>query len=110
MSASFALPVPGLSPLDLLTAQQSAGKPAAMTAAKTKDAAQNFEAVFLNSMFQNMFTDTNGDGPLGGGPGVGIWRSFLTDQYAKSFAKAGGVGLADHVYRSLLAQQEAKPI
>jgi Rod binding domain-containing protein len=76
-------------------------------AARAKAAAQDFESVFLGQMFQHMFTGIGGDGPFGGGVGVGIWRSFLTDQYAKSFAKAGGVGLADQVYRSLMAHQEA---
>jgi flagellar protein FlgJ len=76
-------------------------------AARAKSAAQDFEAVFLGQMFQHMFTGIDGEGPFGGGVGVGIWRSFLTDQYAKSFAKAGGVGLADQVYRSLIAHQEA---
>ena len=75
--------------------------------ARAKSAAQDFEAVFLGQMFQHMFTGIDGEGPFGGGVGVGIWRSFLTEQYAKSFAKAGGVGLANHVYRSLLAHQEA---
>ena len=82
---------------------------AAISAAQRESAraqARDFEAMFLNSMFQQMFTGIDGDGPFGGGPGVGIWRSFLTDEYAKSFAKAGGIGFADHVYRSLLAQQE----
>jgi Rod binding domain-containing protein len=75
--------------------------------AKARAAAQNFEGMFLNSMFQNMFTGIDGEGPFGGGIGVGIWRSFLTEQYAKTYAKAGGIGLADHVYRSLMAHQEA---
>ena len=35
-------------------------------------------------------------------------NSQSVDEYAKSFAKAGGVGIADSVYRSLLAQQEAR--
>ena len=90
------------------------GDPAAMLrgagrsgTAKAKSAAQDFEAVFLGQMFQHMFTGIDGDGPFGGGVGVGVWRSFLTEQYAKSFAKAGGIGLANHVYRSLLAHQEA---
>ena len=74
---------------------------------KARQVAQDFEAVFLNSMFQHMFTDVGGGGPLGGGGGGGVWRSFLTDEYAKSFARSGGIGLADHVYRSLLAKQEA---
>ena len=71
-------------------------------------AAQDFEAVFLNSMFQQMFTGIGGEGPFGGGGGAGIWRSFLTDEYSKSFAKAGGIGIADQVYRSLMARQEVQ--
>jgi flagellar protein FlgJ len=67
----------------------------------------DFEATFLNSMFEHMFTDIKGDGPLGAGPGVGVWRSFLTNEYAKSFAKAGGIGIASQVYKSLMAHQEA---
>jgi len=76
--------------------------------ARAKQAAQDFEAVFLNQMFQHMFTAIDGEGPFGGGVGVGIWRSFLTEQYAKTFSKAGGIGLSDHVYRSLIAHQEAR--
>lgn len=75
--------------------------------AKARAAAQDFEAVFLNSMFNAMFTGVDGEGPFGGGAGTGVWRSFLTDEYAKSFAQAGGIGIADHVYRSLIATQEA---
>ena len=48
-----------------------------------------------------------GDGPFGGKGATGVWRSFLTDEYARSFAKAGGIGIADQVYGSLIAQQEA---
>jgi flagellar protein FlgJ len=75
---------------------------------KARAAAEDFEAVFLNSMFNQMFTGIDGDGPFGGSGSAGVWRSFLTEEYAKSFAKKGGIGLADHVYRTLLAQQEAR--
>ena len=81
--------------------------PLAATKAKAKAAAQNFEAVFLNSMFQEMFTDIGGEGPFGGKGATGVWRSLLTDQYARAFAKAGGIGIANSVYKTLLAQQEA---
>jgi Rod binding domain-containing protein len=107
MSASLTLSPPGLSPLDLLAATQASGKPAATIVAKAKDAAQNFEAVFLNSMFQNMFTGIDGEGPFGGSGATGVWRSMLTDQYARSFAKAGGIGIAPQVYQTLLAHQGA---
>jgi Rod binding domain-containing protein len=77
-------------------------------AAKARAAAQDFEAVFLNSMMSQMFTAVGGEGPFGGGAGTGVWRSFLAEEYSKSFAKAGGIGIASHVYQSLLAQQEGQ--
>jgi flagellar protein FlgJ len=70
--------------------------------------AQDFEVAFVNSMFQHMYTGLDGEGPFGNSTGVGTWRSFLTDEYAKNFVKAGGVGIADQVYKSLLAHQEAR--
>ena len=76
--------------------------------ARARAQAVDFETVFLNNMFSQMFTGIDGDGPFGGGGKAGVWRSFLTEEYAKSFARAGGIGIADHVYRSLLAQQEAR--
>jgi peptidoglycan hydrolase FlgJ len=72
---------------------------------KAKAAAENFEGMFLNTMFQQMFTGVDGDGPFGGSGALKVWRSFLTDQYAKSFAKAGGIGIATDVYQELLRQQ-----
>jgi len=75
--------------------------------AKAKANGEDFEAVFLNSMFQQMFSGV-GQGPFSGGPGANIWRSFLTDEYSKSFVKAGGIGIAPIVTRELLAQQEAR--
>ena len=70
--------------------------------------AQNFESAFLNSMFQHMYDGVGGDGPFGNSQGVGPWRSFLTDQYAKSFVKAGGIGIANAVYKQMLARQQGQ--
>lgn len=83
-------------------------KAGAMTNAKARAAAEDFEAVFLNSMFSQMMTKVEGDGPFGGSQASGVWRSFLVNEYSKSFAKAGGIGLAKHVYNTLIAQQEAR--
>jgi Rod binding domain-containing protein len=71
--------------------------------------AQDFEVQFVNSMFQHMYTGLEGNGPFGNSTGVGPWRSFLTEEYAKSFVKSGGIGIADSVYKSMLAVQEARP-
>jgi peptidoglycan hydrolase FlgJ len=107
MATAIALPSPGLKPIDLLTNSREHGKLTSTKQTKARAAAQDFEAVFLNSMFQHMFTGISGDGPFGGGGAVGVWRSMLTDEYAKSFAKSGGIGIADQVYRTLIARQEA---
>ena len=109
MAGALSIAAPGLSPLDMLNNTASAGiKSAAGNKAKAKAASQDFEAVFLNSMFTQMMTKTEGEGPFGGSQATGVWRSFLTNEYAKSFAQSGGIGLAKHVYSSLLAQQEAR--
>jgi peptidoglycan hydrolase FlgJ len=89
-------------------ALRNAAAPTSDAHAKARANAVDFEAMFLSSMFNNMFTSIDGEGPFGGSGAGGIWRSFLSDEYAKSFAKAGGIGLADSVYRSLIAQQEAR--
>jgi flagellar protein FlgJ len=72
---------------------------------KAKIAAREFESVFLNSMFQQMYSSVNGDGPFGGSGALKVWRSFMTDQYSKTFAKAGGIGIAPHIYNELLKHQ-----
>ena len=74
---------------------------------KAKSAAGEFESMFLNSMFEQMNTGVDGDGPFGGSGALKVWRSMLTDEYAKNFAKNGGVGIATHVYDALLKQQGA---
>ena len=73
--------------------------------ARAKSTATDFEAVFLNSMFSQMTAGLKGDGPFGDTKGTGVWRSMLTEQYSKNFARAGGVGIASEVYRTLIIQQ-----
>src|SRR5258707_863167 len=80
--------------------------PKAQTRAKAT--ATDFEAMFLNSMFSQMTSGIKGEGPFGDTPGTGVWRSMLTEQYSKSFAKAGGVGISNEVYRTLILQQAGR--
>lgn len=73
---------------------------------RVKAAAHEFEAVFLSNMLEEMFADIEDEGPMGAGGGAATWRSLLTDEYARTIASAGGIGLADHVQRQLIALQE----
>ena len=72
---------------------------------KAKSTSTDFEAMFLNSMFSEMTAGLKGEGPFGETQGTGVWRSMLTEQYSKNFARAGGVGIATEVYRTLIVQQ-----
>jgi Rod binding domain-containing protein len=73
--------------------------------AKAQASATDFEAMFLNSMFSQMTAGLKGEGPFGDTPSTGVWRSMLTEQYSKQFARAGGVGIAHEVYRTLILTQ-----
>jgi Rod binding domain-containing protein len=75
-------------------------------AAKVDAAAQDFEAVFVTQMIQQMFTGMGEDGPLGDGEAGSAYRSMLTDEYGKTIASAGGIGVADQVRRELIALQQ----
>ena len=109
MTTALTMPAPGLSPADLLANMQAtAAKIDTPVKTKAMAAAHNFEAVFLNTMFQSMETGIDGDGPFGGSGATAVYRSMLTDQYARQISKAGGVGIAAHVYQSLLAHQEGR--
>jgi Rod binding domain-containing protein len=91
----------------MVAQSQQASGGAAPRNVRTKEQAQDFEAMFLSSMFQHMMTGVDGEGPFGGSQGVGVWRSFITSEYAKSIAKKGGIGIADQVYNSLIQHQAA---
>lgn len=72
---------------------------------KARKSSQDFEAVFLNTMFQQMYSSAKGEGPFGDTTGTGAWRSMLTEQYSKSIVSGGGVGISADVFRSLIMQQ-----
>jgi flagellar protein FlgJ len=110
MAGISSIPTPNLDAVTTggITGMLAGARAKASPDAKLHAQAQDFEVAFVNSMFQHMFTGIQGEGPLGNSTGVAAWRSFLTEEYAKNFVKAGGVGIASHVYQSLLAHQEAR--
>lgn len=71
-----------------------------------RQAAEDFEAVFLTQMVKPMFDTLPTDGMFGGGQAENIYRGLMVEEFGKSLAKNGGVGIADNVYRELLKLQE----
>jgi Rod binding domain-containing protein len=85
---------------------QALGSPAAAQSS-SRAQAEEFEAIFLNTMFQSMFAGLEEDGGTwGGGAGSDAWSGMLVEQYSDTIARAGGIGIADSIQRELLALQE----
>ncbi len=81
--------------------------PHAVADARTaKKVSEQFEGVLVSQMLNDMFAGIKTDGPFGGGPGEDMFRTLMIDEYGKKLAAQGGLGLAPHVARALLARQE----
>lgn len=69
--------------------------------AKLKAACADLEAVFLNLLLTQMRRTVPKDKLMGGGHQEEIMQSMLDGETTKNMAKAGGIGLADMMYRQL---------
>jgi peptidoglycan hydrolase FlgJ len=70
-----------------------------------REAAEEFEAVFLGQILRGVTEGLTGPGPLGRG-GDDPFASMLQDEYAKLISRSGGIGVADAVLREMLKAQE----
>ncbi len=70
--------------------------------------AQDFEAFFLAQAMDAMFAGVESDKLFGGGQGENVYKSLLSQEYAKVAAKSGSTGIADAVQREILRMQEAQ--
>jgi Rod binding domain-containing protein len=75
------------------------------TREKAREAAEDFEAVFIAQMMQPMFEGISSEAPFGGGQGEMVFRQMLIQEYGKAVAGNGGIGIADTVYREILRMQ-----
>lgn len=82
------------------------GKVGAATRETLRKKASEFEEVFIGQMLTPLFEGIEVDDTFGGGHGEDMFRSMLTQEYAKQVNRRGGFGLADSVYRELLRAQE----
>ena len=100
------LPTAFLNAQNAVAAGRSATLPKSKDPAHIEKAAQDFEAVFLSQMLEPMFAGISTDGPFGGGPSEGIFRSMMLQEYGKVLAKHGGIGLSDSIKRDMMRMQE----
>ena len=85
-------------------AKAAGGNAAATTQedAKIKDACQQMEAVFLNMLYNKMQESVPKSKLIGeDSQAEDIMRSMLNTELSKNMAKAGGIGLADMMYKQM---------
>lgn len=87
-----AIEAPGIrAPLAPLTAR----------AAMLRQAAQDLEATFLAEMLKSAGMGQSRDA-LGGGIGEDQFGSFLLGAQARAMVRAGGIGLAESIFKALM--------
>ncbi len=75
---------------------------------ESRKAAEDFTSFFMSQMLEIMFQGIPTDGPFGGGPAEGIFRSMMLQEYGKTLARTGGFNLTDTVTREIIKMQEAQ--
>ena len=75
--------------------------------AKARALAEDFEAVFLNTMLSQMFAGIKSPEPFGGGHAEETYRGMMVEEYAKAITDSGGIGIAEAIHRQLIELQEA---
>ncbi len=74
-----------------------------------KKVSQDFEALFLKKLFDEMDKTVDRKNSLfDGGNAEEIFRGMLNDERAKSISKSGGIGLADLIYKQLSSEIKEK--
>ena len=71
---------------------------------KLKEAAQQFEAIFIQQMYKEMRKTIPDDGLIQRGNADDIYTQLQDMQAAKITAQQGGIGLADLMMQQLLKQ------
>lgn len=96
-----------MSDLALPAALISPAAPPVLDPSRMRETALEFEAAFLTQMLKPMFDGLSTEAPFGGGHAEETWRSFLVEAMARQTARAGGVGVADHVMAEMMRMQGA---
>ncbi len=73
--------------------------------AKLREAAEEFESVFLAQILNAMGAGLDGNQGIGAGDD-NPFGGLLQQEYAKLISRSGGIGVADAVLREMLRLQE----
>jgi peptidoglycan hydrolase FlgJ len=75
--------------------------------AEMKKVCKDFEGIILNMMYKEMKATVPKSDLIPTDPGQDIYDSMMDDQLVNESSKAGGIGLADVLYKQLSRQEKA---
>lgn len=95
--------IPAASPFSLGLGQQAQSL---SPKEQARQVAEQFEGIFINQMLSGMFEGVGDENTFNGGFAEETYRGLMTETYADTIAKSGGIGLADNIMRELIGLQE----
>ena len=85
-------------------------KPSGEGSEKLKQACEDFESIFVDFMLQQMRQTVPQSDLFGGGRAEQLYTSMMDSELAKSISRQRGLGLADQMYRQLMATSAGKEV
>ena len=79
-----------------------ANAPTSKELAKIRQSAQEFEAIFLESMLKSMRDSVEKGGLIDGGNAEKMYESMLDSEYAKQMSSQSMTGIAENIEKQLL--------
>ena len=70
--------------------------------------AKEYESVFITEMLGHMFKGIGPNNLFGGGHAEEVYRSLLLQEYGKSIAKSGGLGISNALKEEMIRLQEGQ--
>ena len=92
---------PASQDLSPIRASKKPAKPESKAQHELMKACKDFESVMLTQVFKQMRASVDSNDPLNQGAANKTYREMLDDEWGKSMAANGGIGLADAIYRQL---------
>lgn len=89
-------------PAALAPARAASGGTPPAEVARTRRAAQDFEALFVHQILASMRQASVAGGGLLSGSGQKLYQDMMDDEVARAVSRAGGLGLADLLVRDIL--------
>ncbi len=71
-----------------------------------KQLCQDFESIFINSLFQEMRKSVPDDGFLEYGMGMSVFQEMMDMEMAREMSRKGGLGLGHLLYDQLRGKQD----